>query len=100
MTSTGRPLKHAYRNWPILSKLSADGKTSREFCTLLVVYVSQFICVSRGCGFLRYRDGGTTYSSRLSFTSLGALENEGKRYCTTVSTAKMVFLNPCVTAAR
>lgn len=63
--------------------------TSREFCTLIFVYVSQSICVSRGCGFLRYHDGGTTYSSRLSFASLGALEMEGKRYCMTVSTAKI-----------
>jgi len=89
MTLTGRPLKHVYRNWPILSKLGADGRVSREFCTLLVVYVYQSICVSRGCGFLRYDEGGTTYSSRLSFASLGALETEGKRYCMTVSNAKI-----------
>ena len=72
---------------PILSLRLA--RTSREFCTLLVVYVSQSICVSRGCGFVRYHDGGTTYSSSISFASLGALEMEGKPYCTTVSTAKI-----------
>jgi len=54
-----------------------------------VRYLHFTIRVSHGCGILRYHDSVTTYSSRLGFASLDALEMEGKHYCTTVSATKI-----------